>query len=149
MIRAAVVGASGYAGAELVRLLSGHPGVTLALVTSRQYAGDRFDSVYPALNGIVPLSFQDNDPDLICEESDLVFLALPHKASMEMAPALLDAGKRVVDLSADFRFKNRAAYESRYQTHACPHLLERAVYGLCEWNEKEIAAARAQDAPYR
>jgi len=141
MIRAAVVGASGYAGAELVRILSGHPNVNLAVVTSRQYAGDRFDAVYPALNGIIPLRFQDNDPDLIGQQSDVVFLALPHQTSMEMAPVLLDAGKRVVDLSADFRFKNRDAYESRYQPHACPHLLEKAVYGLCEWNEKEISAA--------
>jgi N-acetyl-gamma-glutamylphosphate reductase len=67
MSRVAVVGASGYAGAELVRILSGHPDVTLTVVTSRQYAGKPFDSVYPAFNGLVPLTFQDNDPDLICE----------------------------------------------------------------------------------
>jgi N-acetyl-gamma-glutamyl-phosphate reductase len=141
MNRVAVVGASGYAGAELVRIVSGHPNVTLTVVTSRQYAGNRFDSVYPALNGIVPLTFMDNDPDLICQESDVVFLALPHKASMALVPTLLEEGKRVVDLSADFRFKNREAYEGHYQSHSCAHLLDRAVYGLCEWNEKDVERA--------
>lgn len=141
MSRVAVVGASGYAGAELVRILGGHPNVSLTVVTSRQYAGERFDSLYPALNGLIPLTFQENDVALICKESDIIFLALPHKASMEMVPALLDAGKRVVDLSADFRFKNREAYEAHYQPHCCAQLLERSVYGLCELNGKNVSKA--------
>ena len=141
MNRVAVVGASGYAGAELVRILGGHPNVSLTVVTSRQYAGERFDSIYPALNGLVSLICRNNDTESICKDSDLIFLALPHKASMEMAPAFLDAGKRVVDLSADFRFKNSEAYERHYQPHACAHLLNRSVYGLCEWNGKEVEKA--------
>jgi N-acetyl-gamma-glutamyl-phosphate reductase len=141
MIRAAVVGASGYAGAELVRILSGHSQVSLSVVTSRQYAGAPYDSIYPALSGFVRLNCDDNDPATICRNSDVVFLALPHKVSMGMVPALLDAGKRVVDLSADFRFKNRDAYEAYYQPHSCAHLMERSVYGLCERYGDQVAAA--------
>ncbi len=141
MIRAAVVGSSGYAGAELVRILSGHPDVSLTLVTSRQFAGKAFSTIYPALNGLVQLSYEENDPKIICDRSDVVFLALPHKVSMSMVPDLLAAGKRVVDLSADFRFSDQTAYEAHYQPHRCAHLLDQAVYGLCEWYPKEIPKA--------
>ena len=132
MIRAAIVGANGYAGAELVRILAGHPDVQLTVVTSRQYAGSAFDAIYPALKTRVRLNFMDNDPQAIADQSDAVFLALPHKASMGMAPDLMAAGKRVIDLSADFRFTNQAAYEAHYQPHSCAELLSQAVYGLCE-----------------
>jgi N-acetyl-gamma-glutamyl-phosphate reductase len=141
MIRAAVVGASGYAGAELVRILSGHPQVSLSVVTSRQYAGAPYDTIYPAFSGIVRLNCEDNDPATICKHSDVVFLALPHKVSMGMVPDLLDAGKRVVDLSADFRFKNRDAYEAHYQPHSCAHLVERSVYGLSEIYGQHVVSA--------
>ena len=120
MIRAAIVGASGYAGAELVRILSGHPDVSLTTVTSRQYAGQAFTSIYPALNGLVQLSCEENDPKIICDRSDVVFLALPHKVSMSMVPDLLSEGKRVVDLSADFRFSDQTAYEAHYQPIVVP-----------------------------
>lgn len=141
MIRAAVVGASGYAGAELVRILSGHPDVSLTVVTSRQYAGVPYDTIYPALNGIVRLNCDDNDPETICRDSDVVFLALPHKVPMEIVPELLNSGKRVVDLSADFRFKNRDAYEAHYQPHTSAHLMEQAVYGLSEVYGEKVASA--------
>jgi N-acetyl-gamma-glutamyl-phosphate reductase len=141
MIRAAVVGATGYAGGELVRLLAGHPDVNLTVITSRQFAGAAVDSIYPAFRGVVDLTCLPSDPASIGKGADVVFLALPHKVSMGMAPALLDAEKRVVDLSADFRFKRREAYEAYYQAHACPHLLEQAVYGLCEVYAAEAAAA--------
>jgi N-acetyl-gamma-glutamyl-phosphate reductase len=141
MLRAAVVGASGYAGAELVRILAGHPDVALSFITSRQHAGIPYDTIYPALNGLVDLDCEDSDPATIAKNADVVFLALPHKVSMTMVPVLLDAGKRVVDLSADFRFKNRDAYEAHYQPHSCAHLLEASVYGLCELFGEKIAAA--------
>ncbi|BBO80561.1 N-acetyl-gamma-glutamyl-phosphate reductase [Desulfosarcina ovata subsp. sediminis] len=141
MIRAAVVGANGYAGAELVRILSGHPDVELTAITSRQYAGNAFDSIYPALSTVVDLNFIDNDTETISKAADVVFLALPHKASMGMAPALLDAGLRVVDLSADFRFHNQAAYEAHYQPHSCADRLPQAVYGLCEVYGQQVAGA--------
>jgi N-acetyl-gamma-glutamyl-phosphate reductase len=141
MIRAAVVGATGYAGAELVRILSGHPAVTLTVITSRQFAGAAVDTIYPAFRGRVALDCMPNDPALIGESADVIFLALPHKVSMSMAPALLEAGKRVIDLSADFRFRSREAYEAHYQPHSCVHLLQRAVYGLCEAFASEVISA--------
>lgn len=131
-LRAAVVGATGYAGAELVRILSGHPDAELTLITSRKQAGQHYDTIYPALKKVVRLACGDSDAAVVAENADVAFLALPHKASMGMVPALLAAGLRVVDLSADFRFKNQAAYEAHYQPHTCAHLLEAAVYGLCE-----------------
>lgn len=140
-LRAAVVGATGYAGAELVRILCGHPDVALSVITSRQHAGIAYDTVYPALNGFVELACTDSDPAVVAANADVVFLALPHKASMAMVPGLLDAGKRVVDLSADFRFKNRAAYEAHYQPHTCAHLMDTAVYGLCEINGLQVQTA--------
>ena len=141
MLRAAVIGATGYAGAELVRILSGHPDVALSVITSRQHAGIPFDTIYPALKGFVNLDCADSDPAAAAKKADVVFLALPHKASMAMVPDLLDAGRRVVDLSADFRFSNRDAYESHYQAHTCAHLMDKAVYGLCEIYGDRVAAA--------
>jgi N-acetyl-gamma-glutamyl-phosphate reductase len=141
MIRAAIVGATGYAGAELVRILAGHPDVELTVITSRKYAGQAFDTIYPSLTRFVHLTCADNDPAVICRDADVVFLALPHKVSMSMAPSLVAAGKRVVDLSADFRFSDRSAYEAHYQPHSCPELLQQAVYGLCEIYADAIAGA--------
>ena len=141
MLRAAVIGATGYAGAELVRILSGHPDVALSVITSRQHAGIPYDAIYPAMKGIVHLDCAESDAAAAAKKSDVVFLALPHKASMAMVPDLLDAGRRVVDLSADFRFSNRDAYESHYQVHTCAHLMDKAVYGLCEIYGDKVAAA--------
>ncbi|MFP4474521.1 MAG: N-acetyl-gamma-glutamyl-phosphate reductase [Desulfatibacillaceae bacterium] len=131
-IRAAVAGATGYAGAELVRLLWGHENVELAAVTSRQYAGTPLAAVYPALASVVPLVCREMDTAALCRDVDVVFTALPHKLPMSLVPEFLQAGVRVVDLSADFRFRNVAAYESAYQPHAAPEISRNAVYGLCE-----------------
>ena len=141
MLHAAVIGATGYAGAELVRILSGHPDVSLSVITSRQHAGIPYDTIYPAMRGVVVPDFAQSDPAASAKKADVVFLALPHKASMAMVPDLLDAGRRVVDLSADFRFSNRNAYESHYQAHTCAHLMDKAVYGLCEIYGDRVAAA--------
>ncbi len=141
MVRAAVIGATGYAGAELVRILSGHPDVTLSVVTSRQHAGIPYDAIYPAMRGVVNLDCATSDAVGAAKKCDVVFLALPHKASMAMVPALLDAGRRVVDLSADFRFSNRDAYEAHYQAHTCAHLMEKSVYGLCEIYGDQVTTA--------
>jgi len=103
-IRAAVVGGTGYAGAELVRLLAGHPDVTVTVVTSRQYAGVPFNDVYPAVGSAIPLVCESFTPGPVCERADVVFTALPHKLPMSIVPELISRGKRVIDLSADFRF---------------------------------------------
>jgi len=132
MTRVAVVGATGYAGAELVRILTEHPEVALTAVTSRQYAGVKFSEIYPGMQGRVDLTCQAFSEKLVCDHADLVFVALPHKLPMAIVPGLIEKGKKVIDLSADFRFSDGALYESAYQPHSAKDLLKRSVYGLCE-----------------
>ncbi len=132
MIRTGVVGATGYAGAELVRILAGHPEVFLTVLTSRRYAGVPFEKVYPAMSGMIDLVCEAYDESRICEKADVIFLALPHKLPMGFVPGLLKQGKKVIDLSADFRFSDLGVYESLYQPHTAKDLCARAVYGLCE-----------------
>ncbi len=141
MIRVGVIGSTGYAGAELVRLLAGHPDVKLAMLTSRQFAGERFDRIYPAMAGVVNLTCESYLPDKICARSDVVFTALPHKLPMAIVPELIKRGKRVIDLSADFRFQDAETYETHYQPHTARDLLKTAVYGLCEVNAHQIKTA--------
>jgi N-acetyl-gamma-glutamyl-phosphate reductase len=141
MIKAGIIGATGYAGAELVRILSGHPDVTLTAITSRQYAGIPFAAVFPAMAGRVDLVCEAYSADRFGEVTDVVFTALPHQLPMAFAPDLLSLGKKVVDLSADFRFKDQATYERFYQPHTAGDLLAASVYGLSEINFKEIQQA--------
>ncbi|CAB1079714.1 N-acetyl-gamma-glutamyl-phosphate reductase (EC [Olavius algarvensis Delta 1 endosymbiont] len=140
MTRVAIVGATGYAGAELVRILSGHPETEITVLTSRQYAGVRFDHVYPAMAGRVDIVCQQYSADHICENADLIYMALPHKLPMAFVPDILKQGKKVVDLSADFRFNDVSLYESVYQPHTAGDLLDAAVYGLCEIYADQIKA---------
>ena len=147
MIRAGVIGATGYAGAELVRILSGHPEVELNCLTSRQYAGKRFDQVYPSMQGWVDLVCEAFDPDSVASKIDVAFLALPHKLPMAIVPELLQRKIKVVDLSADFRFKDVKDYEAYYQPHTAPALLEKAVYGLCEVYAGQIKKAELVGNP--
>jgi N-acetyl-gamma-glutamyl-phosphate reductase len=141
MIRVGVIGATGYAGAELVRIPSGHPDVTLAGLTSRQYADQRFDKIYPSMTGWVDLVCESYDVEALASRIDVAFLALPHKLPMSLVPGLLERNVKVVDLSADFRFKNLDAYEKHYQPHTAPQLLDKAVYGLSEVYGDKIKTA--------
>ena len=141
MIRVAVVGATGYAGAELVRILCGHPDVELTALTSRQFSGVRFDQVYPALTGFVDQVCEELEPEALCERADAVFLALPHKLPMAIAPSLVRQKVKVIDLSADFRFRDVSVYEAAYQPHTARELSEKAVYGLSEVYSDEIKKA--------
>jgi N-acetyl-gamma-glutamyl-phosphate reductase len=141
MIRVGVIGATGYAGAELVRILSGHPDATLEGLTSRQYADQRFDQVYPSMTGWVDLVCESYAVEAFAARIDVAFLALPHKLPMALVPGLLERNVKVVDLSADFRFKDADAYEKHYQPHAAPQLLEKAVYGLSEVYGDKIKTA--------
>jgi N-acetyl-gamma-glutamyl-phosphate reductase len=142
MTRVAIVGATGYAGAELVRILSGHPEVEITAVTSRQYAGIRIDQVYPAFSGVVDLTCEEYSVDSICERADVVYMALPHQLPMRFVPEFIKRGKKVIDLSADFRFNDATIYESAYQPHTAKELLESAVYGLSEIYTGQIRRAQ-------
>lgn len=141
MVRVGVVGATGYAGAELVRILSGHPKVKITVVTSRQYAGIRFDKVFPSMAGHIDLICEELSVERLYKRADLFFLSLPHKIPMGIVPVLINKGKKVIDLSADFRFKNHMTYSTFYQQHTAKDLLEKAVYGLCEIYYDKIKTA--------
>ncbi|MCF8111075.1 MAG: N-acetyl-gamma-glutamyl-phosphate reductase [Desulfobacteraceae bacterium] len=147
MIRAAVAGATGYAGAELVRILAGHPEVVITALTSRQYAGVPFDRIYPAMGGIITRQCDEFDAESVCGRADVVFTALPHKLPMEIVPSMLKYGCKVVDLSADFRFSDPKPYESAYQPHVAKDLLSKSVYGLCEVFADEISDAELVGNP--
>ena len=142
MIRAGIIGATGYAGAELVRILAGHPGVELTAVTSRRYSGSPFGKVFPAMAGVVDLVCEELDLAGLCSGTDVIFLALPHKIPMALVPEIAGRGKKVIDLSADFRFSDIGLYEQYYQAHTARELNKEAVYGLCEIYREEIGKAR-------
>lgn len=139
MLRVGIVGASGYTGSELMRLLIMHPDqVELTCVTSRTLAGQSVDRVIPNLRGLLNLKFEDLDIQKMADRSDIVFLGLPHKSSMEFVPGLLELGVKIIDFSADYRFKNVDIYEKWYVKHTSPHLLAEAVYGMPETHRAEI-----------
>lgn len=142
MHRIAVVGASGYTGVELLRLLSQHPKVELTCVTSRQYAGQSVAEVFPSLRGTIDLVFEDVDASALAEKADVVFTAVPHQTAMGMIPGLLESGCRVVDLSADFRISDVSVYEEWYQEHTAPEALSEAVYGLPELFRDRVASSK-------
>ncbi len=142
MLKVAVVGASGYTGAELLRLLVGHPEVEICCVTSRQHEGQRIAAVFPSLEGFSDLVCEALDVGVIAERVDVVFTALPHKSAMAVVPGFLAAGCKVVDLSADYRLRDRHVYERWYQAHDNPQLLDEAVYGLPELYREQLRRAR-------
>ena len=147
-IRVAVIGASGYAGLELVRLLVRHPGCELAALTSLEYPGRPFSQIFPALAGLVDLPFsQDPAPEQIGAAAEVVFTAVPHQTAMGMIPAFLAQGCKVVDLSADFRFRDISLYEQWYQEHTAPELNAEAVYGLPELHRDEVRRTRLVGNP--
>ncbi len=142
MVKAGIVGATGYTGVELIRLLGSHPHVTIEMVTSRSETGKSVAEIFPSLRGV--LNNQYVEPDIkVLSECDVVFFATPNGTAMESVPALIAAGTRVIDLSADFRIKDPALWSKWYGLeHACPDLLAEAVYGLPEMNRGEIAGAK-------
>lgn len=142
MIKAGIVGGTGYTGVELLRLLAVHPAVELAVITSRGEKGVRVGELFPNLRGRVELTFVEPN-DAMLEGCDVVFFATPNGTAMKSAPALLAAGVRVIDLAADFRLRRVEDWERWYgMPHACPELLAEAVYGLPEVNREVIRDAR-------
>src|SRR6266536_1750047 len=146
--RAAVIGGSGYGGAELIRRLLVHPEVTLARVASVDFVGEPLGTAHPSLEGATGLVFEDVGPGEAAEGMDVVLLALPHRVSSRKMPELVAAKAKVVDMSGDFRLKDAAAYERYYgQPHPHPELLREFVYGLPELFRERIRAARLVASP--
>lgn len=150
-VKTAIVGASGYTGQELLRLLLLHPQVELVAATSRQEAGRSLADVFPRYRGLPgsELAFMAPDPEAIAATgAKAAFLALPHGVAAEIARALLERGLKVIDLSADFRLRDPEVYAEFYDhEHPAPDLLEEAVYGLPEIRAQEIAATRLIASP--
>ena len=142
MIKVAVLGATGYAGIELVRILSGHPDVSLEMLASKSFAGERICDVYRNFRHILEKECEEADVEKAAE-CDVAFTALPHGASKSVIPALLDAGLKVIDLSGDYRYNDVSVYEKWYgEPHSSPELLDESVYGLCELHRDKIKGAR-------
>ena len=147
MVEVGIVGATGYTGAELLRLLSAHPGARVRLLTSRQEAGKRADALFPHLRGHCGLTFSEPDAEALAG-CQAVFFATPHGTAMKLAPALLARGVKVLDLSADFRLRDPAVFRQWYGLdHACPELLGEACYGLPEVHREAIRQARLVACP--
>lgn len=142
MIRVGIVGASGYTGVELARLLCRHSKVQLTVATSRQFAGRAMAEVYPSLRGLVDLVCEETSGAELADKADVFFTAVPHQTAMAIVPGLLEAGKKVIDLSADFRIHSEVVYEQWYQAHTAKEYLKEAVYGLPEIHRHKIPSAR-------
>ncbi|HLE25942.1 MAG TPA: N-acetyl-gamma-glutamyl-phosphate reductase [Thermodesulfobacteriota bacterium] len=139
--RVAVLGASGYTGSDLLRLLLSHPNVEVTYATAERHAGKTISDVLPHLRNLLKLELQPLDVKSIPDEIEIVFAALPHGASAKVVEELIERGKRVVDLGADFRLSHRV-YKEWYGEHPCPELIPQAVYGITELFEPKIAKAK-------
>jgi N-acetyl-gamma-glutamyl-phosphate reductase len=146
MLSVGIIGASGYTGAELLRLLHTHPEAHVSVITSRAYAGRPLGACFPGL-GHLGLTFDSHEDDAAVAGADLLFTALPHQTSMDVVPRLLEKGKRVIDLSADFRFSDPTVYETHYGPHSHPGLMAEAVYGLTEVHGAAIERSRLVGNP--
>lgn len=141
-IAVGIAGATGYGGVELLRLLGNHPGATVVLAGTESYVGQELSAVYPHLTGRVKLLGREATPEVLAAECDVVFTALPHGVPMKLAPAVLAAGKKLIDLGADFRLRDTASFETWYKhTHDAPELQKQAVYGLPELFREQIRGA--------
>lgn len=142
MVKAGVFGATGYTGIELLRILENHDGIELVVATSEQYAGMALSKVVPSIRKTSLDVILTDVSNGIAKEMDVAILALPHTVSMDIVPTLLEKGVRVIDLSADYRLKDKALYEKVYGTpHTSSNLLSLSVYGICELNRGSIADA--------
>jgi len=146
--KAAIIGGSGYGGAEMARRLLMHPDVELARVASIDHVGEPLGAVHPNLDGATNLKFEDLSPADAAKGCDVALLALPHKVTAAKVPELIAAGVKIVDMSGDFRLRDQASYEKHYATkHPHPDLLGTFVYGLPELNRAQIKAAKYVASP--
>jgi N-acetyl-gamma-glutamyl-phosphate reductase len=142
-----IIGATGYTGSELLRFLIHHPEVEITALTSQKYAGVDIGRVFPALTNQIQITCEELSGERISEKADLLLTAVPHKTAMEIVPKFYRQGKRIVDLSADFRLKDAAIYEKWYQKHTAPDLLDESVYGLPELHRDKIRMAKIVGNP--
>ncbi|MCF7669061.1 MAG: N-acetyl-gamma-glutamyl-phosphate reductase [Verrucomicrobia bacterium] len=147
----AIVGASGYSGEELTKLLLSHPNAEVTALTSRKYAGKKLVEVFPQLTHFPQardLDFIEPNPELVAKLADVAFLALPHGVAADIAMPLLDLNTKIIDLSADFRLKDANVYREFYgREHPAPRLLEESVYGMPEVRREELRNARFVASP--
>lgn len=143
MLKLGIIGATGYVGAELIRLLAQRKDIEITTVVSNSFVDKQFSSVYPSLRGIFDKPCDALDIELISKKADFFITALPHGVSTDVIPALLEKGKRVIDHSADFRFRDAKVYEKWYKAvHPSPNLINHAVYGLPELYREQIKSAQ-------
>jgi N-acetyl-gamma-glutamyl-phosphate reductase len=145
--RVGIVGATGYTGLELLRFLIHHPEIEITALTSQKYAGVEIGQVFPSLMNYLQIKCEELSVERISDKTDFVFTAVPHKTAMETVPLFFRKEKKVVDLSADFRFKDAGVYEKWYQKHTASDLLPESVYGLPELHRDKIRGARIVGNP--
>lgn len=142
MIRVGIVGATGYGGAELIRLLAGHPQVRIANLYSSSSQGEPLDHVFPHVYDLGLPALSAIDAEHLSKENDVVFFATPAGVSAKLSPQVVELGGKVIDLSGDFRLESPAVYQEWYKKDAAPEAwIKRAVYGLTEWNKEQVAGA--------
>ncbi|HOJ77364.1 MAG TPA: N-acetyl-gamma-glutamyl-phosphate reductase [Bacillota bacterium] len=148
MVKIGIIGATGYTGGELIRILAGHPEAEITAITSRSNDGKKLEEIYPNFTGWDGPTFSGSDsPDAVAG-CDVVFLAVPHGVAMNLAPALLERGQKVIDLGSDFRFRDYRTFETYYKHQHCqPELTKAASYGLPELYRKEIRNAQVVGNP--
>ena len=143
MVKAAILGATGYAGAELVHILSGHPDTELVYLASHSYAGKKFSDIYPGMKGVCDQELREDDIKKAAENADVIFLSLPAGLASGIVTDEILEKSAVIDLGADFRLHDKEIYETWYKTeHHSPSLLEKAVYGLPEIHREAIKGKR-------
>lgn len=145
--RVGIIGATGYTGVELLRLLLLHPEVEVTALTSQKYAGLPIDQVFPSLTNRLQIKCEELSIDPISQKTDFIFTAVPHKTAMETVPLFYHQGKKVVDLSADYRFQDPVVYERWYQKHTSVDLLKESTYGLPELHREKIRNAKIVGNP--
>ncbi len=147
-VKVSIIGASGYVGGELLRILARHPGVEIVAAHSRQHAGEYLHRVHPNLKGVLDMQFTGEDPVDVASRSDLAFISVPHGTSVKITPKIMELGVRIIDMSADFRLKDPSAYETWYHfKHPYPDLLGKFVYALPELHRDELRGAKYAAAP--
>jgi N-acetyl-gamma-glutamyl-phosphate/LysW-gamma-L-alpha-aminoadipyl-6-phosphate reductase len=147
-MKVGVVGASGYVGGEILRLLVSHPRAEISMVTSRQYVGEYISRIQPGLKGFTDLTFSELDYDKLTDKCDLVFTAVPHGTAVDIVKTLYERGMKVIDLSADYRLHNPADYDKWYGWHhPHPELLSKSVFGVPEIHREEIKKSQIVSCP--